>query len=139
MHRSLSAAAYLVFALSMAPAQAESATGTAAGSQSDQVFQCQQKVRQLSEQARPLQTKLAALRIERKGVSSSGGEVARFKLSNLDQEISQISKQLEGVNGQISSESKRCDDLAHKPSTPSTQAAPTQPAPAAPARNKKRH
>ncbi len=138
MHKSLSAAACFIFAFSMAPAQAESATGTA-GSQSDQVFQCQQKVRQLSEQARPLQTKLAALRIERKGVSSSGGEVARFKLSNIDQEISQVSKQLEGVNSQISSENKRCDELAHKPSTPSAQAAPTQPAPPAPPRNKKRH
>ena len=135
MRKPLSALAYIVVALSMAPAQAESATGTTTGSQSDQIFQCQQKVRQLSEQARPLQTKLASLRVERKGVSSSGGEVARFKLSNLDQEISQVLKQLEGVNGQIDSENKRCDDLAHKPAAPAAQAAPASP----PQRNKRRH
>lgn len=138
MHKPISMMAYIVFALGMAPAQAESATGTTTGSQSDQLFQCQQKVRQLSEQARPLQTKLASLRVERKGVSSSGGEVARFKLSNLDQEIAQVLKQLEGVNGQIESENKRCDEIAHKPSNPPASSQPA-PAPTTPQRNKRRH
>ena len=136
MRKPLSVLAYLVVALAMAPAQAESATGTATGSQSDQLFQCQQKVRQLSEQARPLQTKLAGLRVERKGVSSSGGEVARFKLSNLDQEIAQVLKQLDGVNGQIDSENKRCDEITHKPATPPAQATPApKPSPS----NKRKH
>jgi septal ring factor EnvC (AmiA/AmiB activator) len=113
---------------------AQSSTVVAqATSQSDQLFACQQKINQLNDQLRPLQTKLASLRAERKGVSHSGGEVARFKLANLDQEISQISKQMDGVNGQITAEKKRCDDIAHnKPSNP--PAAATTPPPSKPRR-----
>jgi chromosome segregation ATPase len=120
--------------LGIPPALAESSTGA----QSDQVFACQQKVKQLSDEARPLQSKLATLRTERRAVSSSGGEVAQMKLSNLDQEILQITKKLEGVNGQISSETKRCDDLAHKSSGAATPPAAAAPVPAPSPRSNKR-
>jgi peptidoglycan hydrolase CwlO-like protein len=92
--------------------------------QSDQLMACHQKVAQLHEQQRPLKAKLTGLRAERKGVSSSGGEVARFKLANLDQEIAQITKQIDAINLQISAENKRCEDLAAKP-----KPAPQSPAP----------
>lgn len=104
-----------VCSLGALPAWAQSSTGVAPAPQSDQQFACQQKVTQLTEQTRPLQTKLSTLRTERRGIGASGGEVARFKLANLDQEISQLSKQLDGVNGQIAAEKKHCDELAGKP------------------------
>lgn len=105
----------LVSVVEAPSAWAQGSTGVAPSAQSEQQFACQQKISQLTEQIRPLQSKLAGLRTERKGVSASGGEVARFKLANLDHEISQTSKQLDGVNGQIATEKKRCEDLAGKP------------------------
>jgi outer membrane murein-binding lipoprotein Lpp len=114
--------ALYICALGTVPPKAQG-TSNPQSAQSDQLFACQQKVNQLSEQVRPLQSKLASLRAERKGIGASGGEVARFKLANVDQEISQIVKQIDSVNGQITSEKRHCDELAGKPATPSPPAA----------------
>ena len=84
---------------------------------SGQLETCRQHVIQLQEQARLQQTKLAGLRAERKTIGTSGGEVARFKLANLDQELRELSKQNQSVNAQVDSEKKRCDSLAAKASS----------------------
>ena len=79
-----------------------------------QVETCRQHVVELTEQSRKQQTKLTTLRAERKTIGVSGGEVARFKLANLDQELRELTKQNQTVNAQIDSEKKRCDSLGSK-------------------------
>jgi hypothetical protein len=54
------------------------------------------------------------LRTERKTLGVSGGELVRYKLANLDQEIREHSKQNQSINAQIDSETKRCEILAAK-------------------------
>ena len=87
---------------------------------------CHLKVNQLTEQLRPLHAKRAGFLTERKRVGQSGGETAKYKLSHLDQEIVRITKQIDGVNGQINSEKKRCDDLASKPASSVRSGAPAK-------------
>jgi hypothetical protein len=81
-----------------------------------QLETCRQHVIQLTEQSRTQQTQLTKLRAERKAIGVSGGEMARFKLANLDQEIRDLTKQNQSVNVQTESETKRCDGLAAKAS-----------------------
>ena len=93
-----------------------------------QVETCRQHVVQLAEQSRTQQTQLTKLRAERKTIGVSGGEMARFKLTNLDQEIRDLVKQNQSVNAQAESETKRCDNIGAKP-VPSnrTTNSPAQP------------
>jgi chromosome segregation ATPase len=81
-------------------------------SPADQLEACRQHVTQLDEQLRARQKKLVSLRNERKTVGLSGGEVAKFKLSSLDQEIRELSRQSEQLIAQIDSEGARCEQLA---------------------------
>lgn len=89
-------------------------SGQGAGSLANQLDTCRQHVIQLTEQARIEQTKLVSLRAERKTLGSSGGELARYKLTNLDQELKEHSKQYQNANTQAENEKKRCDMLAAK-------------------------
>ena len=125
----------LIFA-GLSAAQAAHAQGSStaapAGAQSgdrnaEQVAACHLKVNQLAEQLRPLQAKRTSLWAERKTIGHSGGETAKFKLANLDKELVQVTKQIDGVNGQINSEKKRCDDLAAKPASGARGEAPAKP------------
>jgi seryl-tRNA synthetase len=90
------------------------AQGSPATSLANQLDTCRQNVIQLTEQARVQQTKLGSLRAERKSLGSSGGEMARYKLANLDQELKEHSKQYQNANAQAEAEKKRCDALAAK-------------------------
>jgi hypothetical protein len=90
--------------------------GQSSNKQAEQLAACELKIAELSEQIRPLQLKRTGLWSERKTVGHSGGETAKFKLAAVDKELLQITRQLDGVNGQINSEKKRCDDLAAKAS-----------------------
>jgi seryl-tRNA synthetase len=91
---------------------------------------CRRNVMQLDEQLRARQKKLLSLRNERKSVGLSGGEVAKFKLSSLDQEIRELSRQSEQLIAQIDSENARCEQLATRVSNragaPQPQAKPPQ-------------
>lgn len=80
----------------------------------DQIQSCRQHVIQLNEQSRVTQKKLAALRSERKTIGVSGGEMARFKLTNIDQEIRENSRQHQSLITEIDAETKRCDSLEEK-------------------------
>ena len=114
-----------------------SATAPTLG-QSQQVLVCHDKVAALSNQLSPLQKKRVALSTERKTVGTSGGDLARYKLAQLDQEIAQVQKQIDGVNNQIDSENKRCDDMAAaKPAI--VHAVTPTPSPAKPAEKPKRN
>ncbi|HWP26118.1 MAG TPA: hypothetical protein VNL39_07220 [Xanthobacteraceae bacterium] len=93
-------------------------------SPAEQLEACRQHVTQLDEQLRSRQKKLMSLRNERKTVGLSGGEVAKFKLASLDQEIRDLSRQSEQLIAQIDSEGARCEQLAAKMSS---RAGPTQP------------
>ena len=100
----------------VAHAQGSPATqsGQAVGSLTNQLDTCRQHVVQLTEQARVELAKLVGLRAERKTLGSSGGELARYKLTNLDQELKEHSKQYQNANTQVENEKKRCDALAVK-------------------------
>ena len=122
---------------SSARAQNLSASAPAPG-QSQQVLVCHDKVAALSTQLSPLQKKRVALWTERKTVGTSGGDLARYKLAQLDQEIAQVQKQIDGVNNQIDSENKRCDDMAAaKPAI--VHAVTPTPSPTKPAEKPKRN
>ena len=88
--------------------------GQSAPSLVAQLDTCRQNVVQLTEQARVQQTKLVGLRAERKTLGPSGGEMARYKLANLDQELKEHSKQYQNANTLAETEKKRCDALAAK-------------------------
>jgi hypothetical protein len=75
---------------------------------------------------RARQKKLVSLRNERKTVGLSGGEVAKFKLASLDQEIRELSRQSEQLILQIDSAGARCEQLAAKMNN---RPAPAQPQP----------
>jgi hypothetical protein len=90
------------------------AQGAPANSLAGQLDTCRQNVVQLTEQARVQQTKLVSLRAERKTLGTSGGEMARYKLANLDQELKEHSKQYQNASTQAETEKKRCDALAAK-------------------------
>jgi hypothetical protein len=94
---------------SAAPSSGQSAPALAA-----QLDTCRQNSVQLTEQARVQQTKLVSLRAERKTLGSSGGEMARYKLANLDQELKEHSKQYQSANALAEAEKKRCDAIAAK-------------------------
>ena len=91
----------------------------------DQLDTCRQNVIQLTEQSRLEQAKLAKLRTDRKTLGASGGEVVRYKLANLDQEIREHSKQNQSLSAQVETESKRCDAIAARAS--GNRGAPAQP------------
>lgn len=99
-------------------------------SAAEHIEACRRNVMQLDEQLRARQKKLLSLRNERKSVGLSGGEVAKFKLSSLDQEIRELSRQSEQLIAQIDSENARCEQLATKVSNragaPQPQAKPPQ-------------
>jgi hypothetical protein len=103
----------------------------AQASLADQLESCRQHVVQMNEAVNVQQKKLAALRTERKTISVSGGEVARFKLANIDQEIRDLSKQSQATITQIDAEDKRCDSLQAKLSGGGRAAPSTPPAPPA--------
>jgi hypothetical protein len=94
---------------SAAPSSGQSAPALAA-----QLDTCRQNSVQLTEQARVQQTKLVSLRAERKTLGSSGGEMARYKLANLDQELKEHSKQYQSAIALAEGEKKRCDAIAAK-------------------------
>ena len=96
----------------VAPAIAQTGDKT-----SQQVNARQDKVTDLSSQLVPLQKKRTGLWTERKTIGTSGGDSAKYKLANIDQEIAQVTKQIDGVSRQIDTEKKRCEDLTVKPST----------------------
>jgi len=89
-------------------------TGQSAPTLTAQLDTCRQNSIQLTEQARVQQTKLVSLRAERKTLGSSGGEMARYKLANIDQELKEHSKQYQSANALAESEKKRCDTIAAK-------------------------
>ncbi len=93
-------------------------------SPAEQLEACRRQVTQLDEQLRARQKRLVSLRNERKTVGLSGGEVAKFKLASLDQEIRELSRQSEQLISQIDSEGARCEQLAAKVNN---RAAPAQP------------
>ena len=102
-----------------APQSQSAATGNKNAPQSqaalaEQLEGCRRHVIQLTEESRTNQKKLATLRNERKTLGMAGGEVARFKLANIDQEIREYSKQTQNAITQIESEQKRCDSLEAK-------------------------
>ncbi|HXF90122.1 MAG TPA: hypothetical protein VNK48_17375 [Xanthobacteraceae bacterium] len=103
-------------------------------SPAEQLEACRRQVTQLDEQLRARQKKLVSLRNERKTVGLSGGEVAKFKLASLDQEIRELSRQSEQLISQIDSEGARCEQLAAKannrpaPAQPQQQQQPQRPA-----------
>ena len=80
----------------------------------NQLESCRQNVVQLTEQSRGHQTKLVGLRAERKTVGVSQGEMVRYKLATLDQEIREHSKKNQSLIAQIDSENKRCEMLDAK-------------------------
>lgn len=86
----------------------------AQASPAEQLAACRQNVTQLDEQLRARQKKLVSLRNERKTVGLSGGEVAKFKLTSLDQEIRELSRESERLIAQLDSEGARCEQLAAK-------------------------
>jgi hypothetical protein len=90
-------------------------TTTPAAGRSHQTLVCNEK--ELTKQLSPLQEQRSALLTERKMTGTSGGDMASYKLSRLDQEITQIQKSIDDVSSQINTEKKRCDDLAFSPST----------------------
>jgi hypothetical protein len=87
---------------------------TPAAERSHQTLVCNEKVMELTKQLSPLQMQRSALWTERKMTGTSGGDMARYKLSRLDQETTQIQKSIDDVSSQISTE-KRCNDLAFSP------------------------
>jgi len=110
-----------LWALAVVGAQAETlsassasatSTSSASGGQNRQVLVCNEKISVLTNQLSPLYQKRLGLWSERKTIGVSGGELANYKLSQLDQQIAVIQKEIDGVNGQIDTEKKRCDDLA---------------------------
>jgi hypothetical protein len=103
----------IVFA-ALGEAPAVHAQGSSPPTLASQLDTCHQNAVQLAEQARVQQTKLVSLRAERKTLGSSGGELARYKLANLDQELKEHSKQYQSANTQAETEKKRCDALAAK-------------------------
>jgi hypothetical protein len=84
------------------------------GSPAEQLQACRQNVVQLDERLRTQQKKLTSLRAERKTIGVSGGEVARFKLTTIDSEIRELSKQSQALLTQIETEGHRCDAIAAK-------------------------
>jgi hypothetical protein len=92
-------------------------TTTPAAGRSHQTLVCNEKVTELTKQLSPLHNQRSVLWTERKMTGTSGGDMARYKLSRLDQEITQIQKSIDDVSSQINTEKKRCDDLAFSPST----------------------
>jgi hypothetical protein len=107
----------LVMALGETPAayaQGAPSSGPSAPALAAQLETCRQNTVQLTEQARVQQTKLVSLRAERKTLGSSGGEMARYKLANLDQELKEHSKQYQSANALAEAERKRCDTIAAK-------------------------
>src|SRR5262245_49157168 len=101
------------FCVTLAQAQnAAPTTGQSADKVSQQVAACNDKVTEISNQLPGLQKKRVGLLAERKTLGTSGGDSARYKLSRLDQEISQLQKQIDGVSTQVTTEKKHCDDLA---------------------------
>lgn len=95
-------------------------------SPAEQLEACRRQVSQLDEQLRARQKKLVSLRNERKTVGLSGGEVAKFKLASLDQEIRELSRQSEQLIAQIDSEGARCEQLAAKANNRPAPAQPQQ-------------
>jgi predicted RNase H-like nuclease (RuvC/YqgF family) len=112
------------------PPQPQVRSSTSPASVAEHIEACRRNVMQLDEQLRARQKKLLSLRNERKSVGLSGGEVAKFKLSSLDQEIRELSRQSEQLIAQIDSENARCEQLATKVSNragaPQPQAKPPQ-------------
>ena len=112
--------AFLVFILALGDASAVCAQGTSVAPPTGQsalaaqLDTCRQNSIQLAEQARVQQTKLVSLRAKRKTLGSSGGELARYKLANLDQELKEHSKQYQSANALAEAEKKRCDTIAAK-------------------------
>ncbi len=108
-------------------AHAQGASATPQAGLANQLESCQQNVVQLTEQSRGQRTKLAGLRAERKTLGVSHGEVVRYKLAILDQEIQEHSKQNQTIIAQIDSENKRCETLAARAASGSrdTQAQPS--------------
>lgn len=89
-------------------------TGQSAPALAAQLDACRQNSIQLTEQAHVQQGKLVKLRAERKTLGSSGGEMARYKLANLDHELREHSKQYQSANALAEAEKKRCDAIAAK-------------------------
>ena len=83
-------------------------------SPAEQLQTCRQNVVQLDEQLRIHHKKLFTLRGERRTIGVSGGEMARFKLATIDQEIRELSKQSQSLLTQIETERNRCDAIAAK-------------------------
>ncbi len=110
----------LVLIVTFGEASVVYAQGTSAAPSSGQpalaaqLDTCRQNTVQLTEQARVQQTKLVSLRAERKTLGSSGGEMARYKLANIDQELKEHSKQYQSASAQAEAEKKRCDTIAAK-------------------------
>jgi chromosome segregation ATPase len=109
-------------------AHAQGSSAPPQASLADQLESCRQNVVQLTEQSRGHRTKLASLRAERKTLGVSGGELVRYKLANLDQELRERSKQNQSIIAQIDSENKRCETLAARAAAGSrgTQAPPRE-------------
>jgi peptidoglycan hydrolase CwlO-like protein len=101
---------------------------TSATGKSHQLI-CNEKVTDLTKQLSPLQKQRSALWVERKMTGTSGGDMARYKLSQLDDEITQVQKTIDDVSSKINTEKKRCDGLAFSPSTnpPAPIAIPEKP------------
>src|SRR5262249_25379647 len=97
---------------------------TQAGNKAEQAAVCGEKVVQLNEQLHPLHTKRNALWTERKSIGASGGEAAKNKLARIAGELLQVTKQIDGLTGQIDSEKRRCEGRAS--TTPSSAAASAQ-------------
>jgi uncharacterized protein (DUF3084 family) len=110
------------------PAHAQGSSATPQAGLANQLESCHQNVVQLTEQSRGHRTKLASLRAERKTLGVSGGELVRYKLANLDQELKERSKQNQSTITQIDSETKRCELLAARAAAGSrgTQAPPRE-------------